>query len=135
MTLRLEIVTPEEKTFSEDVAMVNLPGSQGELGVHPGHTPLMTEIAAGEIAVVQDSRRRYLAVGSGFAEISAHRVSVLTEMAVDTEDIDEQAAEEARARAEDRLKEKLSDEEAALAKAALMNSLTQLRVKRRRGHR
>ena len=71
-------------------------------------------------------------MGEGFAEIGPDKVSVLTDMAVDSEEIDLQHAEEARKRAEARLKEKLSDEEEALAKASLMHSLTQLRVKRRR---
>ncbi len=130
--LRLEIVTPEARTFSEEVELVELPGKEGGLGVRPGHAPLMIRIAAGEISALQDRRSRYLAVGEGFAEIGPDKVSVLTDMAVDSEEIDLQHAEEARKRAEARLKEKLSDEEEALAKASLMHSLTQLRVKRRR---
>lgn len=131
-TLRLEIVTPQAKTYSEEVETVSLPGLEGELGVYPNHTPLMTQIVAGEIRVVQNSQPKFLAVGAGFVEITGNQVSVLTDMAVQADNIDEQAAEEARKRAEKRLKEKLSDEELASVKASLMHSLAQLKVKRRK---
>lgn len=131
-TLRLEIVTPEAKTYSEEVETVSLPGLEGDLGVYPNHTPLMTQIVAGEIRVAQNGQSKFLAVGAGFVEITGNQVSVLTDMAVQADNIDEQAAEEARKRAEKRLKEKLSDEELASVKASLMHSLAQLKVKRRR---
>ena len=131
-TLRLEIVTPQAKTYSEEVETVSLPGLEGDLGVYPHHTPLMTQIVAGEIRVVQNGQPKSLAVGAGFVEITGSQVSVLTDMAVQADNIDEQAAEEARKRAEKRLKEKLSDEELASAKASLMHSLAQLKVKRRK---
>lgn len=131
-TLRLEIVTPQAKTYSEKVDAVNLPGLEGDLGVYPNHTPLMTQIVAGEIRVVQNGQSKFLAVGAGFVEITGSQVSVLTDMAVQADNIDEQAAEEARKRAEKRLKEKLSDEELASVKASLMHSLAQLKVKRRK---
>ncbi len=131
-TLRLEIVTPQAKTYSEEVETVSLPGLEGDLGVYPHHTPLMTQIVAGEIRVVQNGQPKFLAVGAGFVEITGSQVSVLTDMAVQADNIDEQAAEEARKRAEKRLKEKLSDEELASVKASLMHSLAQLKVKRRK---
>jgi F-type H+-transporting ATPase subunit epsilon len=130
-TLKLEIVTPEAKTYSDDVEMVTLPGVEGEMGIYPQHVPLLTQIAAGEIVVRKDGREHYLAVGDGFVEITGDHVSVMTDMAIAAENIDEAKAEEARRRAEARLNEKLSDEEAALVSAALANSLAQLRVKRR----
>ena len=131
-TLRLEIVTPEARIFSEDVDMVTLPGVQGEMGIFPMHIPLMTQVAAGEIIARRGAKEQYLAVGEGFVEITADRVAVLTDMAVKADDIDEAKAEEARKRAEARLAEKLGDEESASVQAALLHSLTQLNVKRRR---
>ncbi|MCS1407936.1 MAG: ATP synthase epsilon chain [Verrucomicrobia subdivision 3 bacterium] len=131
-TLRLEIVTPEAKTYSEEVGMVNLPGLEGDMGVYPDHVPLMTQIAAGEIGVVQGGKQQFLAVGEGFVEITGAKVALLTDMAIKAADIDEQAAEEARKRAEARLQEKLSDGELASVNAALMHSLAQLKVKRRK---
>jgi len=130
-TLRLEIVTPEAKTYSEDVEIVTLPGVEGEMGIYPQHVPLMTQIVPGEITARKEGRDYYLAVGEGFAEITADRVAILTDMAIKADDIDEAKAEEARHRAEARLGEKLDDAEAALVSAALARSLAQLRVKRR----
>jgi F-type H+-transporting ATPase subunit epsilon len=130
-TLKLEVVTPDGKVYSEDVEMVTLTGSLGEMGILPQHVRLMTEMVPGELAVQKDGRQHFLAVGAGLVEVSARRVAILTDMAVAAESIDEAKAEEARRRAEARLKEKLADEEVASTNAALARSLAQLRVKRR----
>jgi F-type H+-transporting ATPase subunit epsilon len=130
--LKLEIVTPEAKVYSEDVDMVTLPGVEGEMGIFPMHIPLMTQIAAGEIVARKGGQDYFLAVGDGFVEVTGERVAILTDMAIKADDIDEAKADEARKRAETRLAEKLSDEETATVQAALLHSLTQLNVKRRR---
>lgn len=130
-TLKLEIVTPEAKTYSEDVDMVTLPGVEGEMGIYPMHIPLMTQIGAGEIVVRKGGQDYFLAVGEGFVQITGEKVAVMTDMAIKAEDIDEVKAEEARKRAEARLSEKLGDEESATVQAALAHSLAQLKVKRR----
>ena len=133
-TLKLEIVTPEAKTYSEDVDMVTLPAVGGEMGIYPLHVPLMTQIVPGEISVRKNGQDFYLAVGEGFVEITADRVAILTDMAIKADDIDEAKAEEARKRAEMRMQEKLSDDESAMVTAALAHSLAQLHVKRRQRH-
>ena len=130
-TLKLEIVTPDAVVFSEDVEMVTLPGVEGEMGVYPEHVPLMTQILPGELTVRRAAREEILAVGEGFVEITGDRVSVLTDMAIKAEDINEAAVEEARRRAEARLKEKLSDDDVAMVNASLARAATQLQVKRR----
>jgi len=130
-TLKLEIVTPEARTFSEDVEMVTLPGLSGEMGIYPMHVPLMTQVVSGEIKVLKGGKEIYLAVGDGFAEITGERVAIMTEMAIRAENIDELMAEEAKKRAEARLAEKLSDEETVMVQASLAQSLAQLKVKRR----
>ncbi len=130
-TLRLEIVTPEAKIYSEDVDMVTLPCVEGEMGIYPMHVPLMTQVLSGEVTARRGGADYHLAVGDGFVEISADRVAIMTDMAIKSDDIDEAKAEEARKRAEVRLQEKLSDEEAASVTAALAHSLAQLHVKRR----
>ena len=79
-TLKLEIVTPEEKIYSEDVEMVTLPGSEGELGVYPKHVPLLTTLVPGELRVVKSGRETTMAIGEGFVEIKGDAVSVLTDM-------------------------------------------------------
>jgi len=130
-TLKLEIVTPEAKVYSEDVDMVTLPGVEGEMGIFPMHVPLMTQLTAGEIGVRKGGQDFFLAVGEGFVEITGEKVAILTDMAIKAESIDEAKAEEARKRAEARLAEKLDEEEVANVNAALAHSLAQLKVKRR----
>jgi len=134
-TLKLEIVTPDAKTYSEDVDMVTLPGAEGEMGIFPQHVPLLTQIVPGEVTVRKDGQEFFLAIGDGFVEITADHVAILTDMAIRAENIDEAKAEEARARAEARLAEQLNDEETAMVTAALSHSLAQLKVKRRHSHR
>jgi len=133
--LRLEIVTPEAKTYSDDVDSVIIPGIDGELGVLPLHAPVMTLLEPGELRVLKSGQELRLAVGEGFVEITSEKVAVLTDMAVKESDIDESAAEEAVRRAEQAMSgEKLSNEEYAANNAALLRSLALIKVKRRRHH-
>ena len=131
-TLRLEIVTPEATTYSEDVEMVVLPGSEGELGVYPKHVPLLTTLKPGELRVFTDGRATSLAIGEGFVEITGESVSVLTDMALESEKIDEAAAEAAVARAQAAMKEDHTAEEVAAIQASMQKAFAQLHVKRRR---
>ena len=131
-TLKLEIVTPQATVFADDVEMVTVPGIEGEIGVYPDHARLMTQMVPGQVTVQQHGVERLLAVGEGLIDVSASRVSILTDMAVDADRIDEAKVEEARARAQARLTEKISDEEVASVNASLARSLAQLQVKRRR---
>ena len=131
-TLKLEIVTPAGTVYSEDVELVTLPGVAGQIGVYPHHVPLITQMVPGEMIVRKDGRDRFFATGEGLIEVTATRVSILTDLAIAADRIDEAKAEEARQRAEARLREKLSDEEVASVNASLARSLAQLRVKRRR---
>jgi F-type H+-transporting ATPase subunit epsilon len=130
-TIKLEIITPEAKTFSDDVDMVTLTGTEGEMGILPQHMPLMTQLVAGEIYARKGTQNIFLAVGDGFVQVTGERVAVLTDMAILAENIDEAKAEEARQRAEARLAEKITGDDAAMVNAALVNSLAQLKVKRR----
>jgi F-type H+-transporting ATPase subunit epsilon len=133
MALKLEIVTPEAKTFSDDVEQVVLPGVEGEFGVLPGHESLITQILPGELVVTQkNGKLQYLAVGDGFVEVQSNRVAVLTDMAIRADDINELDAENARKRAEEALSQKLSDEETAIVQATLQKSIALLHVKRRK---
>src|SRR5579862_603300 len=108
-TLKLEIVTPDAKVYSDDVEMVTLPGVEGEMGIYPNHVPLMTQLVPGEIIARKNGQDLFLAVGDGFVEITGERVAILTDMAIRVEQIDEAKAEEARRRAEARLAEKLDE--------------------------
>ncbi len=131
-TLRLEIVTPEATTYSEDVEMVVLPGSEGELGVYPRHVPLLTAVKPGELRIFKDGRATSLAIGEGFVEITGDSVSVLTDMALESDKIDEAGAEAAIARAKAAMKEDHGAEEVAAIQASMQKALAQLHVKRRR---
>jgi F-type H+-transporting ATPase subunit epsilon len=130
-TLQLEIVTPEATVYAEAVEMVTLPAVGGQMGVLPLHVRLVTQLVPGELIVRKGGHEDFLAVGEGLVEVTNDRVSIVTNMAVAIESIDEAAAEEARARAAARLKEKLSSEEVASVNASLARSLAQLHVKRR----
>ena len=131
-TLKLEIVTPEAKIFSDDVEMVTLTGTEGEMGILPQHMPLMTQLVAGEIIARKGNENIFLAVGDGFVQVTGDRVAILTDMAIKADDIDEAKAEEARRLAEARLAQKISEEEAAHIHAALAHATTQLKIKRLR---
>jgi F-type H+-transporting ATPase subunit epsilon len=130
-SLKLEIVTPDGTAYSEDVELVMLPGVEGQMGIYPGHVPLMTPMVPGEIGVRKDGRDYFFAVGEGLIEIIGDHVTILTDMATAAEEIDEAKVEEARQRAEASLREKLSDEEVASVNASLTRFLAQLGVKRR----
>ena len=112
--------------------MVTLPGVAGQMGIYPRHVPLMTQLVPGEMIVRKEGRDVFIATGEGLIEVTGRRVAILTDLAIPADRIDEMKAEEARQRAEARLREKLSDEEIASVNGSLARSLAQLRVKRRR---
>jgi F-type H+-transporting ATPase subunit epsilon len=131
--LLLEIVTPEARTFSEDVDMVVLPGVEGELGILPMHVPLMTRLLPGEVRITQGEKHIELVVGTGFVEVTQTKVSILTDMAMSDAEVDESVAEEAIKRAQADLEDKnLNSEEVAEIEGAIARSLAQLKFKRRR---
>ena len=131
-TLKLEIATPDAMVYSDDVDMITLPGVEGQMGVLPHHIRLITQLVPGEIIVRKGGRSESLAVGEGLVEVTGQGVSIVTDMAIAAEKIDEAMVEEARKRAAERLHEKLSSEQVASVNAALARSLVELRVKRRR---
>jgi len=100
MPLQLEVVTPQGRVFEKTADTVVLPGHLGELGVLPGHIPLAVQIEAGEMRVATGTDSEVFIVANGFAMIANDTVSVLTAAAVNEENIDEQAVEDARHRAE-----------------------------------
>jgi F-type H+-transporting ATPase subunit epsilon len=132
-TLKLEIVTPEGRAYADDVEMVVLPASEGEIGVYPGHVALMTQLLPGELRITKAGKTDEMVVGAGFVEITGDGVSVLTDMALGEDKINETAAEEAVQRAQAALKDKsLTSDDAAELEAALARSMAQIQFKRRR---
>ena len=132
-TLKLEIVTPEGRAYSDDVTMVVLPSIEGEIGVYPAHVPLMTQLLPGDLRIFKEGKTTELVVGSGFIEVTGESVSVLTDSALGEEQIDENATQDAINRAQAALRDKnLSSDDTAEVEAALARSIAQLRFKRRR---
>ena len=128
----LQIVTPDRLLVREQVDEVQLPGSEGYLGVLPGHTPLLTSLAVGELWYRKGSEKTYLSLALGFAEILPDRVTILARLAERAEEIDVERAELARKRAEERLTQR-SDIDYERARVALLKSLTRLQVSARVG--
>ncbi len=134
-TLRLEIITAERQVFADDVNAVIAPGIEGELGILPHHAPLMTMLKPGELLIRKDGAETYMVVSGGFLEIRPDKVIVLADACERAEEIDTTRAEEAKRRAEERLKTHPPGLDTARAQAALLRSLVRLRVAERRRRR
>jgi F-type H+-transporting ATPase subunit epsilon len=131
--LTLEIVTPDRALLREEVDEVVAPGSQGEFGVLPGHTPLLSTLKIGELWYRQGQERHYLAIAFGFVEVLPDRVTVLAQVGERAQEIDVQRAERAKQRAEQRLAQAQPhltqiDFDIERARIALMKSLLRLQV-------
>lgn len=134
MPLTLEIVTPEGSVYSDEVDTVVLPTVQGEIGILPGHLPLLTQLEDGELRIQKGTTHSSLVCGRGFAEIAGDKVSVLAEQAIDIAKIDENAVENARRRAEEILsgKQDLTADETSQLESVVRFAYAQLDIKRRR---
>ena len=130
--MRLEIVTAERVVYSEDVNALVAPGAAGELGVLPGHAPLLTTLAPGEMKVTRDGEESFMAVTGGFLEVIANKVTVLADAAEYAEEIDEERAEAALERARERVASAVSDMDLERALASMRRSSARLGVARRR---
>jgi len=134
MSLHLEIVTPEKKVFSDTVDNVYLPGADGELGVLPMHAGLVTALQPGELSYLHNGQVVTLAIGSGFAEVTQTKVTVLTDMALGESEIDEQSAEEAIQRAQEKLQTAfhgLDPEEVSYLQGVISKSSAAISFKRK----
>ena len=133
MPLILEIVTPEARVYSETVDTVVIPTVEGEVGILPGHIPLVTQVGAGELRVTRAGATELLVVGGGFAQVSGEKVSILADSAIEAEKIDENAAADAMKRAEAAINSGvLAPAEVERLEAVVRFSVAQLGVKRRR---
>lgn len=134
MPLILEIVTPEARVYSDTVDSVVIPTVEGEVGVLPGHLPLLAQIADGELRVSKAGQAINLIVGDGFVQIAGDKVSILAENAIEEAKIDPKAVEEAIRRAEDTLKEResLQPDEVNRLEGFVRFAVAQLSVKRKR---
>ncbi|MBC7368331.1 MAG: ATP synthase F1 subunit epsilon [Undibacterium sp.] len=134
MALTLEIVTPEARVYSDTIDTVVIPTVDGEIGILPGHIPLLTQVEHGELRVTKGSIVSFLAVGGGFVQVSGDKISVLAERAITEDKIDEKAVEHAMQRAEQAIKDAKDMDPAEFEHLQNMVrfSGTQLALKRRR---
>jgi F-type H+-transporting ATPase subunit epsilon len=134
MPLTLEIVTPEARVYSETVDSVVIPTVEGQIGVLPGHIPLVTQLGAGELRATKGGASQLLVVGGGFAQVSGDKVSILADSAIQEEKIDEHAVEDAIRRAEEALKGKQAMPPAEIERleGVVRFAVAQLGVRRRR---
>jgi F-type H+-transporting ATPase subunit epsilon len=134
MPLVLEIVTPENRAYNDSADTVVIPTTTGEIGILPGHLPLLTQVEPGELRLERSGKTEYLAVGRGFAQISGDKVSILAESAISEEKIDESAVEDAMKRAQAALasKEAIEPAEMERLERVVRFSAAQLLVKRKK---
>jgi len=133
-TLELEIVTPDKLLVQEQVDGVQIPGKTGELGILPGHAPLITTLTIGEISYRQGANTHYLSVAWGFAEVLPTKVTILADTAERAEEIDVKRAREAKARAEEALKRAAADLDFDTTLYALHRAEVRIAVAARAGH-
>ena len=134
MPLTLEIVTPEARVYSETVDTVVIPTVEGEVGILPGHIPLVAQLGAGELRATKGGKTELLVVGGGFLQVSGDKVSILADSAIEEQKIDEHAVDAAMKRAEDALKSKetLNPAEIERLEGVVRFAVAQLGLKRRR---
>jgi len=133
-TLQLQIVTPDKRLVNDEVEQVQMPGRSGYLGILPGHAPLLTELGPGEMSYTQGGKISYLAVSWGFAEVLPNKVTILADAAERPEDIDVKRAEEAKARAEEALRQQDPELDYDATLRALRRAEVRLQVAARAGH-
>jgi F-type H+-transporting ATPase subunit epsilon len=128
MPIHLEIVTAERVVMSDDVDQINAPTKDGRIGILPRHMPLLTILDVGQMDIIKDGVTTPFAISGGFMEVLPNRVTVLADTAERADEIDEARAEAARRHAEERIAQRQSDQEMALAEAELRRALIRLRV-------
>ncbi len=132
MPMMLEIITAERQVYSDEVDMVIAPGVDGQLGILPKHAPLMTMLKPGELTVRKNGEDIYVAVSGGFVEVLGNRVSVLADACERSDEIDEERAQQAMQRAQERLANQDSDMESQAALAAFQRAQVRINLVRRR---
>ncbi len=129
MTMHVDIVSAEAEIFSGTVEMLIAPAAEGEVGVLPRHTPMLTLLKPGEVRVVREGGEdQFFYVSGGMLEVQPHTVTVLADTAVRARDLDEAAAVQAKERAEQALKDRKSDIDYARAQAELAEAIAQLQT-------
>ena len=134
-TMRLEIITAERQVYGEDVEVLVAPGIEGQLGILPNHAPLMTALQPGELLIRKDGEETFLAVTGGFLEVIGNKVTILADACERSDEIDEQRAQEAMERAQERLRSNNTDLQLQQAAVSMRRAQVRLNVARRRRSR
>ena len=135
MPLRLEIVSPERRVYDDEVDMVIVPGRNGQLGILPRHTRLISSLGVGELRIKKGGSEESLLISGGFVEVRPDRVIVMADLAEHSDEIDESKAAEARKRAEAELEQAKDPVDIARVRAALQTALMRERIATRRRSR
>jgi F-type H+-transporting ATPase subunit epsilon len=135
MPLQLEIVSPERRAFTDEVDMVIVPGIDGQLGILPHHTRLISALGTGELRIKKGGTEESLLISGGFVEVRPDRVVVMADLAEHSNEIDEARAAEARKAAEAELQEAKDPVDLARVRAALQTALMRERIATRRRSR
>ena len=135
MPLQLEIVSPERRAFTDEVDMVVVPGIDGQLGILPHHTRLITALGIGELKIKKGGTEQSLLISGGFVEVRPDKVVVMADLAEHSDEIDEARAVEARKRAEEQLEQTTDSVDLARVRAALQTALMRERIAVRRRSR
>ncbi|UCG25277.1 MAG: ATP synthase F1 subunit epsilon, partial [Chloroflexota bacterium] len=115
MPIQCDIITQERTVYSEPVDYVSLPGTEGVMGILPNHSSLLTALTFGEVMIRKADDEQYFAIGGGFAEVRPDQVIVLADSAEHADEIDFERAQKARERAEEAMKEGVSEDAVAYA--------------------
>ncbi len=135
MPLQLEVVSPERRAFTDEVDMVIVPGIDGQLGILPHHTPLISALGVGELRIKKGGTEQSLLISGGFVEVRPDKVIVMADLAEHSDEIDEAKAVEARKRAESELEQTRDPVDVARVRASLQTALIRERIATRRRSR
>jgi F-type H+-transporting ATPase subunit epsilon len=131
-TIHVDVVSVEESVFSGEARFVALPGEIGELGIYPRHTPLITRIKPGSVRIEKaDGSEEFIFVAGGILEVQPDRVTVLSDTAIRGKDLDEEKANEARATAQEAVRNAINEQELAMATSELAIMAAQLSALRK----
>ena len=127
-----DIVTAEKLIYSEQIDVLIAPGTEGQLAILPNHAPLLTALQPGELTILNDNKYKQMVISGGFMEVMPDKITVLADTAERIEDIDEERAEKALKRAEEKIASNPTDVDLERALASLIKSRMRLKVARRR---
>ncbi|MFH0863706.1 MAG: ATP synthase F1 subunit epsilon [Candidatus Gottesmanbacteria bacterium] len=131
----LEIITPEQISFQDQVDFVSVPSVNGVLGILPGHIPLFTQLTEGELKILKGKEETYISLGQGFMDITRAKVTILVTKALHADEIDEARLLQAQKEAEEALKNPPTPESTQISQAVLRSILVDLKVSQHRRHR